>query len=111
MPGRARGRKVRDGAEAHELLRAWSASGEPMSTWCGRRGINWYSLSAYRGWRDRDRDRGERVELVEVLRHDAIPVVASPARYHIAIRDWVVEVAGNFEEEPLRRLLRVVASC
>ncbi len=37
-------------SEADELLRDWEASGEAMSSWCARRGLSWYSLSAFKGW-------------------------------------------------------------
>jgi hypothetical protein len=109
------GRKVRGPGEAVELLKAWSASGEPMSTWCAARGVNWYSLSAYMGWQVRHQPDAEGhggdqlVELVATA--DVETVEASPATYRIALRDVVVEVDGDFEDEPLRRLLRVVASC
>jgi hypothetical protein len=36
--------------EALGLLRDWEASGEPISSWCARRGINCYSLSVFKGW-------------------------------------------------------------
>ena len=42
------GRKVRDRQEAAELLSEWKQCGERFSDWCEGRGINWYSLNAYR---------------------------------------------------------------
>lgn len=122
------------------MLKAWSASGQVMSTWCAERGLNWYSLSSRYGWSTRQRREGraeppdEGADLrpdgfVEVVADDAVDstpdvepevvvaVQASPpsprstAKYRIALGDAVVEVDGDFEDDPLRRLLRVVASC
>jgi hypothetical protein len=108
------GRKVRSPEEAMALLEAWEASCERMSTWCGARGINWYSLSAFRGWM-RSRDRGHRgdLELVEVDLSVAEVAAepSAPARYRIELRGAVVEVDDHFHDHTLRRLLRVVATC
>ena len=41
-------RKVRDPAEAFELLAEWEQSDEPVSDWCRARGINWRSLVGYK---------------------------------------------------------------
>ena len=111
MPGPAVGRKVEGTLEASTLLAEWSHSGEPMSSWCGRRGINWYSLCAFRGHASRrPRPQG----FVEV---DMAPLTlpASPeprsSRYRVVVGEHVVEVDTDFDDEVLGRLLRVVASC
>lgn len=44
---------------------------------------------------------------MELVASDA----ASEARYRVRVGVFVVEVDGQFEAEPLRRLLSVVASC
>ena len=111
MARMAKGRKVRDTKEAMALLAKWSTSGERMSEWCESRGISWYSLSAYQGWQ-RARTRG--ASLVEVVTTVDEPVErpdVSPARYRIVLRDCAVEIDDNFDDDTLRRLLHVVASC
>ena len=69
------GRKIRDRAEAIELLSAWEASGEPISTWCQARGLNWYSLSTHRNWLRAEQRGRATVRMVEV-ELDA-PIVAT----------------------------------
>lgn len=106
MAGRATGRKVRDLDDARELLAAWRSSGGPLASWCRERGINVYSLSAFRGWHPEVVDAAEMVEIV------ATPTVVEAAPvYRVLVRDHVVEVDHDFEDEVLRRLIRVVASC
>ena len=105
----AKGRKIRSGDEALELLAAWRTSGERMSVWCAARGLNWYSLSAYQGWA-RGRQRGPALQLVEVELPVEVPT-APVVRYRIELNSAVVEVDDQFREDSLRRLLRVIASC
>lgn len=102
MPQPGSGRKVRDAKEAHELLAAWSRSNMPMAAWCASRGISWYSLSAYKGW--------QRDALVEVETGLTAPPAAA-GRYVVIVGDRAVEVDAHFDDDVLRRLLRVVASC
>lgn len=101
------GRKVR-ADEATELLAAWERSGEPMSQWCGRRGINWYSLSGYKGWLS-TRWEPEAVNFAEVVADAAGD--RTLGRYRVELGDWVVEVDDHFRDDTLRRLLRAVAAC
>ena len=113
------GRKVRDADEARELLSAWSASGEAMTPWCAERGINWYSLSAYNGWLDRERHEEEAGVgheggdgFVEVVTTALAVVAPRPsARYRVLLGDRVIEVADDFDDDALRRLIRLVATC
>jgi hypothetical protein len=123
--GGARGRKIEGEGEAMALLKEGSASGEPMSTWCKARGINWYSLLGFKGWLHRDPPaarvtapvRGSSVDqggggarFVEVERTAVVLHRTSP-RYRVVIGPRVVEVDEDFDDQVLGRLLRVVASC
>jgi hypothetical protein len=101
----AKGRKVRDRAEAIELLAAWEASGERMSTWCSARDLNWYSLSTHRSWL-RAEKRGDTMRLVEV---ELEPPVA--ATYRVDLGEFTVEVDDHFQEDTLRRLVGVLGTC
>jgi len=101
---KAKGRKVR-ASEAERLLEEWEASGERMSAWCRARGLNWYSLSAFKGWLA---TRGQGVELAEVVLAEPGPAVG---RYRLELRGVVVEVDDHFRDDTLRRLLRTVAAC
>jgi hypothetical protein len=102
-----RGRKVRED-EAESLLQAWSASGERMSAWCASRGLNWYSLSAFKGWRGVRTDPPAFAELVVAT---PVPFEAGAARYRVEVGPVTVEVGDDFREETLRRLLHAVRSC
>lgn len=99
MPKPGVGRKVVDASEAAELLAEWADSGEAMSTWCGRRGINWYSLSAFKGWPGR-----RSADFVEVEVEQ--PTAALVARPRVPSRYRV-----HLDDEVLRRLVRVVEAC
>jgi len=105
------GRKVRDASEAEKLLAAWSRSGVPMATWCAARGINWYSLSAFKGWpRRKPRPTATFLE-VEVQAAPVRHVPASASRYRVVLGERIVEVDSDFEEQVLRRLVRAVEAC
>lgn len=101
------GRKVANACEASELLEAWSLSGERLSTWCSKRGINWYSLSAYRGWSGQRRDGFVEVETTALVRR----MPPSPSRYRVVLGDRAVEVGEDFDDEVLGRIVRVVEAC
>lgn len=106
----ANGRKVR-ADEAAELLESWERSGEPMSQWCGARGLNWYSLSAFKGWMRSRRCSSETIDLrfAEVVVEQ--PAVLEPARYRVELGRVVVEVDDHFRDDTLVRLLRTVTAC
>ncbi len=108
----ASGRKVR-AEEALELLERWEQSGERMSTWCAARGLNWYSLSAYKGWLFTrwDDEPVEDLVFAEVVVDDVEATASKGCRYRIELGDVVLEVDDRFRDDTLRRLLGVVASC
>ena len=109
---KARGRKVH-ADEAVELLEQWERSGEPMSRWCAARGLNWYSLSAYKGWLATrlDAEPGAEVTFAEVVQEPVETFVPTGGRYRVDLGNVVVEVDDHFQELTLRRLLRLIASC
>lgn len=108
----ASGRKVR-AEEALELLERWEQSGERMSTWCAARGLNWYSLSAYKGWLFTrwDDEPGKDLVFAEVVVGDVEASATQGGRYRIELGAVVLEVDDAFRDDTLRRLLRVVSSC
>ena len=105
----AKGRKVKWG-EAEVLLREWASSGEAMSSWCEARGLNWYSLSAFKGWGGGGRQESG---FAEVIAQPASPAIACGrlARYRVEFGDVTVVVDDDFRPETLQRLLRTVAAC
>ena len=112
-----KGRKVTNVEEARRLLQRYERSGQAMSVWCRRHGINRYSLSAFKGWSRRS-SVPEFVE-VEVVDDEvaeeqvkAISPAAAPCLYRIGVGNKVsIEVTDSFREDTLRRLLNVVSSC
>lgn len=102
MSGSSR-RKVRDAAEAAELLAAQADSGLSMSAWCAAEGIDGRSLSAYRS-------RLPAVRLLELAVPPASPPSA-PAVYRLVVADVVVELDDGFRADTLARLLDVVRAC
>ncbi len=99
-------------AEAEGLLEAWRASGEGMKAWCGARGLNWFSLNGYLGWTRRAAALGrpELPALVEL----ALPARTGPASeavYRVDVGGLVLEVGERFDDETVRRLVMVLASC
>jgi hypothetical protein len=101
---------VRDVTEARELLSSWSRSGEAMSSWCAQRGINWYSLSAYKGWPGRREDGLVEVE-VATRATVTTSAVSSSRRYRVVLGSRIVELVEDFDDDVLLRLLRVVEAC
>ncbi len=95
-------RKVRDEAEALELLAEWGRSGELVSEWCRSRGINWRSLVGY---------RNAGVELPRFVEVTVEP--ATPAgQYRIELGSGItIEVDDHFQSATLTRLLEVLAPC
>lgn len=100
------GRKLRDESEARAALSAVEASGLSRVAWAHSNGVDARSLNAWR-LTLRRRCAAEPLRLVELVASDAV----AEARYRVRVGAFVVEVDGQFEAEPLRRLLSVVASC
>ena len=102
----AKGRLVRR-EEAEELLAVWGRSGERMSDWCAARGLNWYSLNAFKGrWSGPTHE----ITFAEVV---ATSPVTQPSRavYRVVVGELAVEVKEGFEDDTLIRLVRAVARC
>lgn len=105
-------RKVRDGDDAHELLRALSRSGLSRTEFCRRHGIDGRSLHCWElnlGRRHGHADSAEApaLRLLEVT-------VARPrpsASYRVHVGDLVVEVDDGFVDNTLARLVAVLATC
>lgn len=101
----AQGRLVqRD--EVEELLAAWERSGERMSDWCAARGLNWYSLNAFRG-----RWSAPRPAFAEVVTTTTVRAATVPAAYRVLVGELAIEVEDDFLEDTLVRLVRAVARC
>ena len=94
-------RRVEAG-EAKGLVEAWHASGEPLRTWCSRRGIDGRSL---RYWADRVSEPVLR--LVELTP----PRSAASSGLRVRVQGVTIVVEDHFSDETLARVLRVVRAC
>jgi hypothetical protein len=107
------GRKIRDSADARACIKAANAAnGVSLGEWAREHGIDGRSLTAWKnnlGRRSRRTARRVPARLVELV---AAPAAnAAHVRYVVHCGVRAVEVDARFDEETLRRLLRVLASC
>jgi hypothetical protein len=101
----AEGRLVRRD-EVEELLTVWERSGERMSDWCAARGLNWYSLNAFKGrWSG---PTTAEIAFAEVVSNS---VQSGPVVYRVLVGELAIEVEDDFEDDTLVRLVRAVARC
>lgn len=101
-------RKVIGRDEALALLSELASTGESLVQFSRRRSVDARSLRCWklnltRGAR---RPQSEPLRLMEVT----LPP-ASPSRYRVLVGDLAVEIADDFQEATLARLLAVVRSC
>lgn len=104
------GRKIRDAVDARACIKA--ANGVSLGEWAREHKIDGRSLTAWKhnlGRRSRQTARPAPARLVELVAAPATS--AGPGRYVVHCGALAVEVDARFDEETLRRLLRVVASC
>ncbi|MEQ1571586.1 MAG: hypothetical protein ABMA64_43370 [Myxococcota bacterium] len=101
------GRKVRDAAEAAELLDAAEASQLERADWARANGIDPRSLNAWRLNLRRHRREQPSLRLVELV------AASEASRAPVVVRcgPFAVEVAADVDHDLLRRVLATVASC
>ncbi len=106
------GRKIRYWAEARVCLAQAEASGLSRRDWARAQGVDARSLNMWRlllERRQRPAEQAEPVRLVELVVEWPRP--RPMARYIVHVGSVSLELDDGFEEETLRRLLRVVATC
>ena len=104
-------RKLRDADEARRCLDEAAASGLTRPEWARANEIDGGSLNAWHLNLERaQRRNGQPVpRLVELVL--AEPVLEEPVRYVVRYGELAVEVDHRFDDDVLRRLLGVMASC
>ncbi len=103
-------RKLRDADEARRCLDEAATSGLSRPEWARANGIDARSLNAWRMNLERAQHRdGQAPRLVELVTVE--PVTVEPVRYVVHCGELAVEVDHRFDDDVLRRLLGVVASC
>jgi len=102
----ATARKIRDAEEARWCLEAVADSQLARAEWARRNGIDARSLNAWRLILARA-ERQVPTRWVELVAAQRVPT----SRYVVRVGDVAVEVGDDFQDDTLRRLLAVVASC
>ena len=102
-------RMVRDEADARECLARAAASKQSRGDWARANGVDGRSLYNW-SLRLRPVSPEPRAELqfVELV---ATTPSRPPARYTVRVGELAVEVDDAFDDDVLRRLISVVASC
>jgi transposase-like protein len=102
-------RKLRDAQEAQLCLREVAVSGRSRADWAREHGVDARSLNAWRLNLERGAAAPTAPRLVELVAADRSP--RPPARYTVHVGELAVEVDAGFDDDVLRRLISVVASC
>jgi len=121
------GRKIKDANDARRCVSAADASGMTLTEWARDEGIDARSLHAWRmnlkldkktrrsktrptkSAAAKTRGSARMVELVPSV--SVSRPQATRARYAVRCGALSIELGEDFEDETLRRLVRVVASC
>lgn len=101
-------RKIRDAADAHACLTAAQSSGQPRTAWAHAHGIDARSLNMWRVILERPAAPNVvPLRLVEVVAQEPAP----PPTYVVRVDRYAVELAGDFDDAVLKRLVGVLAAC
>ena len=101
------GRKITDEGEARDALDSIGRTGLELADWCRARGIDPRSLSGWRGVLEARGYEPPALEFVELVPRQR----PSATMYYVRCGDFTVDVAHDFDEHVLGRLLRLVATC
>lgn len=107
-------RKVRDPAHARQLLAELSGTRLTLAEFARQRGIDGRSLNMHRvnlGGGARQEREPAPVRLVELIAGRHGGDTERRGRYVVRCGDVAIEVDEDFEEDVLRRLIAVAASC
>jgi hypothetical protein len=107
-------RRIPDAYEARACIKAAKASGRTMAEWARAHGVDGRSLNAWRLNLERSERAGSEVRLVELVAVPPVPACRRPdptTRYAVQVGEFAVEVDAGFDDDVLRRLIAVVASC
>jgi hypothetical protein len=109
---RAMRRKINDERDARACLRAAKAAGVSAGEWARDNGVDGRSLNAWRINLSRagagEQASGSRLGLVELV---PAPPPGAGARYVVILDGARIELADDFREETLVRLVRTLRAC
>ena len=105
-------RKIVDEREARACLKAAKAAGLSAGQWAREHGFDGRSLNAWRMNLSRGRrPQGAPVALPRLVELVPASTRQAEARYVVRVAGAEIELAGDFREETLVRLVRVLRSC
>jgi hypothetical protein len=106
-------RKIADERDARACLRAAERAGVTPTTWAREHGVDARSLHAWRinvvQPRDAKRETVTGPRMVELV--PAATAAVRTARYVVRVADAEIELADDFGEETLARLVRTLRAC
>lgn len=108
-------RKIANEADARACLRAAKTAGVAPTEWARAHGIDGRSLNAWRvnlgqaRAAKRESGRVPAARLVELV--PTAPSAPRSARYAVRVSDAEIELADDFREETLVRLVRALRTC
>jgi len=121
------GRKIKDAKDARRCVSAAETSGLTSTEWARQQGIDARSLHAWRmnlklGKKPRRSKKASAkstsskrpgpARMVELVPRVSVSgPIATRARYAVRCGELSIEFGEDFEDETLRRLVRVIASC
>jgi hypothetical protein len=107
------GRKVFNEFDAQRCLAAVRRSGAPLGNWARAHGIDGRSLNLWRANLARRGQRRARPATAQVI--ELVPVASRTATarppFIVRVAGAELEVGADFEDESLRRLVRLLKSC
>jgi transposase-like protein len=109
MPTSTR-RKVRDEADAQDLLAQLADNGDELRAFCAEHGVDGRSLRAWRRRLHPQPDPSEPPQTFQLM--ELVPdVLRQPERptYRIHCQDLYIEFDDHFDDHSLRRILDVLA--
>jgi hypothetical protein len=105
-------RKIEDERDARACLRAAKAAGVSAGEWAQENGVDGRSLNAWRINLTRARAGGQaseaKLRLVEIV---PAPSPRADTRYVVHVDGARIELADDFLEETLMRLVRALRAC
>ena len=116
MPAPAKGRCIRDEADARQLLDQISQSDLGTADWCKQNDINKHSLYSWRAKlaRQRLRQRKQAAQKEQTLPHFAeiqLHTQTTPQFLITAPNGWTLQIDGNPDAEPIGAILQAIAKC
>lgn len=106
------GRKITDEADARTCLSAARSHRGGTAAWARAHGVDGRSLNAWRVNLERrglPPRRAARRQLIELV--PATPIAAARPPFLLLVREVELEVAADFDEASLARLLALLKSC